>query len=32
NRFYAISSLLIEGSQEYESFRRELISILGLPE
>ncbi|MCL6446814.1 MAG: XcyI family restriction endonuclease [Armatimonadetes bacterium] len=32
NRFYAISTLLIDGSQEYESFRRELISILGLPE
>ncbi|BAF60849.1 hypothetical protein PTH_2668 [Pelotomaculum thermopropionicum SI] len=32
NRFYAISNLLINGSQEYESFRRELISILGLPE
>ncbi|MCL6612968.1 MAG: XcyI family restriction endonuclease [Peptococcaceae bacterium] len=32
NRFYAISNLLVNGSQEYESFRRELISILGLPE
>lgn len=32
NRFYAISNLLIDGGQEYESFRRELISILGLPE
>jgi hypothetical protein len=32
NRFYAISTLLIEESQEYESFRRELTSILGLPE
>ena len=32
NRFFAISTLLIDGSQEYESFRRELISILGLPE
>lgn len=32
NRFYAISNLLIDGNQEYESFRRELISILGLPE
>lgn len=32
NRFYAISNLLIDGSQEYENFRRELISILGLPE
>lgn len=32
NRFYAISNLLIDGSQEYESFRRELISVLGLPE
>ncbi|MCL6557955.1 MAG: XcyI family restriction endonuclease [Firmicutes bacterium] len=32
NRFYAISNLLIDGSQEYENFQRELISILGLPE
>lgn len=32
NRFYAISNLLIDGSQDYENFRRNLISILGLPE
>ncbi|WP_027356881.1 XcyI family restriction endonuclease [Desulfofundulus thermocisternus] len=32
NRFYAISNLVTHESQEYESFRRELISILGLPE
>lgn len=31
NRFYAISTLLIDGSPEYISFQRELISILGLP-
>ncbi|MGB9661401.1 MAG: XcyI family restriction endonuclease [Moorellaceae bacterium] len=32
NRFFALSTLLIHEGQEYQSFRRELISILGLPE
>lgn len=32
NSFYAISDLVTHESQEYKSFRRELISILGLPE
>lgn len=32
NRFYVMSDLIAETGPEYESFRRDLISVLGLPE